>query len=231
MKRLSVLLVILISFSLCGCGSTVETSKINELEKTIAELQRKLDESNNKEVLPVNSDTPDTGDIDSEESAETSEMPKGISKDEAFSQQLLIVTDTGVQVQSDDYKSLYPDMLQAFIKNVSEDTVKDCMVSFLAFDEKGYPLKIKGQVDFQNGKYERQVEYSGINLSPGDTFGEDFGFSIDENLSIKYVLACVLSAEFYKDGKWDNPYHKYWIDEYCEKPVDVEVLKNLTNKI
>lgn len=124
------------------------------------------------------------------------------------------ITATRYVVQSDEYKALYPDMLQAVITNDSDRDIKDAVVAFVAWDENGLPVNIKGQFDFTNGSYVKKVNYAGINLIPGKSFGENQGFSLEENNKIETFLAIVVSYEDFDGNTWENPLFSEWCRRY-----------------
>ncbi|QUI25420.1 hypothetical protein HZI73_25370 [Vallitalea pronyensis] len=130
----------------------------------------------------------------------------------------ITIISTEYVVQSEEYKSLYPDMLQAVIKNNTEKDIRDAVIAFVAWDENGLPLKIKGDMDFNDPDYLREINYSDINLVGGATFGEESGFSIDSAIGVDTFEAIVVSYETFEDEKWENPYY----DEFKELYVNVK---------
>ena len=81
-------------------------------------------------------------------------------------------------VQDEQYKSLYPDMLNAVIQNNTDADIKDAVLAFVAWDSNHLPVKLVGNMDFSGGDYFAEVNYSDINLVGGSTFGEDFVFPL-----------------------------------------------------
>lgn len=140
-------------------------------------------------------------------------------KEKAQANQLLIVDSSNIIVQSTEWKALYPDMLQAFVTNKSDRTVKNMNIGFLAYDSNGYPLKIKGQYSFNDANYEFLGNADNINLVSKSQFGNNVGWNLDESHGISTVKACVKSATFYDGTTWDNPYYQYWLKEYKEKQI------------
>lgn len=134
--------------------------------------------------------------------------------DELLAKQPVYISSTEYVVQDKNYKSLYPDMLQAVITNNSEDDIKDAVVVFVAWDENNLPVKIKGQFDFSDGEYLTKCNYSGINLIPGKTYGNDSGMALDTGLNIKKFKAIVYSYETFEGKKWTNPYYHAWSSMY-----------------
>ena len=159
--------------------------------------------------------------------------------DELLKNQKVSVQSVKYVVQDEQYKALYPDMLQAIIVNNGSDDIKSAKVSFVAWDKNNLPVKIKGNIDFSNGAYIRGVDYSDINLVPGDEFGRNSGFSIDENCAIESFKAIVKSYETFEGTTWANPYYDAWISMYegvkytDELTVTLEIVEedNITEEI
>lgn len=103
-------------------------------------------------------------------------------------------------------------MLQVIIKNNGEDKIRDAVIAFAAWDKNGLPLRIKGQYDFSTGPYIKQVAYDDINLVPGSTFGNGYGFSIDEDNNINNFRAIVVSYTTFDDETWENPVYSNWCE-------------------
>lgn len=140
-------------------------------------------------------------------------------KEEAQANQLLVVDSSNIMVQSTEWKALYPDMLQAFVTNKSDRTVKDMNIGFLAYDSNGYPLKIKGQYSFNDANYEFLGNADNINLVSKSQFGNSVGWNLEEAHGISTLKACVKNATFYDGTTWNNPYYQYWLEEYKEKQI------------
>lgn len=51
-------------------------------------------------------------------------------------------------------------------------------------DSNNLPVKIKGQMDFTDGSYVKQVNFTDINLVPGASYGADQGYGVDDSLNI-----------------------------------------------
>ncbi|WP_456276507.1 DUF5780 domain-containing protein [Bacillus sp. AK128] len=137
----------------------------------------------------------------------------------AKAEQLIIVENAKIMVQDANYKTLYPDMLQAIITNKSDKTIKNMKVGFLGFDNNGYPVKIIANFDFSGGNYEFVGDADDVNIIKGGRFGENVGWELSETHGISKVLALVKSTSFYDGSTWENPYYPYWIEEYKEKPL------------
>lgn len=132
--------------------------------------------------------------------------------EEKLAEQPVFITSTKYVVQDTRYKALYPDMLQVIIKNNGEDKIRDAVIAFAAWDKNGLPLRIKGQYDFSTGPYIKQVAYDDINLVPGSTFGNGYGFSIDEDNNINNFRAIVVSYTTFDDETWENPVYSNWCE-------------------
>ena len=131
-----------------------------------------------------------------------------------LSQQPLYVASTDYVVQDDTYKTLYPDMLSAVLQNNTNADIKDAVVAFAAWDSSNLPVKITGQIDFTDGDYIRQVDYSDINLAAGGTFGENSGFSLGEDCKVSTFKAIAVSFETFDGETWKNPYYKAFCKLY-----------------
>lgn len=134
--------------------------------------------------------------------------------EELLAKQPVYISSTEYVVQDSTYKMLYPDLLQAVITNNSEDDIKDAVVVFVAWDENDLPVKIKGQYDFSDGDYLIKCNYSGINLVPGKSYGEDSGMALDDSMKISKFKAIVYSYETFEGTTWTNPYYHAWSAMY-----------------
>ena len=131
--------------------------------------------------------------------------------DSLLAQQPLYVSKTEYVVQSEEYKTLYPDMLQAILQSNTTDDIKDAVVAFVAWDSNGLPVKIEGQFDFGDGSYVKKFNYSDINLAAGGSYGDSSGFSLTENNNIDTFKAICISYETFEGKTWENPYY----DDFC----------------
>ena len=120
------------------------------------------------------------------------------------------VISTEYIVQDKQYKSLYPDMLSAVIQNDTDLDIKNAVIAFVAWDKNNLPVKLKGNTDINDGTYIKEVSCSDINLVPGETYGEDKGFAINENINVNEFKAIVVSYEAFDGTKWRNPCYSDW---------------------
>lgn len=128
------------------------------------------------------------------------------------------VLSANVVSQSDNYKALYPDMLQSIIKNNTNKTIKNIKIGWLGFDSNNLPLKIQYQNNFGNANYEFTGIANDVNILSQQTYGDKKGWDLEENHGLAKVLACVKHVDYYDGSTWDNPYYQYWIDKYNDKP-------------
>lgn len=132
----------------------------------------------------------------------------------------LAVSEARLVVQSDKYKSLYPDMLQAILVNNSDNDIKNASVAFMAWDANDLPVLLKGQYDINDATYVKVVEYSGINMIPGSEYGESFGMNLRDSITgIVTVKAIVRSYDTFEGGTWANPYYDAYIEKYAGKKL------------
>lgn len=173
-------------------------------------------------VVPTNSTTGKQG------ANESPTQTMSISEFEnLLAEQPLYVSKTKYVVQNDEFKSLFPDMLQAILTNNTTEDIKDAVVAFVAWDSNDLPVKIEGQFDFGGGSYIKQVNYTDINLTGGDTFGEDSGYSLGENCEIATFKAIAVSFETFGGDTWDNPYY----DEFCSLYEGKKYSDNMTIEV
>lgn len=139
----------------------------------------------------------------------------------AQNEQLITVESTGVIIQDPNYKKAYPDLYEVVVKNNSDKTIKSYEVRMLAWDENGYPLKIKQGFLDDKGSYEFSgIADTNVNIVPGAVSGKDYGWELQEDHKIVKTKAIVKSAEFYDGSSWDNPYYEFFIEKYEGKPLE-----------
>lgn len=199
MKRLFVAVAVgatVATLTACGSGSTTETRQ----SETTTEVKGSAIES---------------VEVQEETAPENKKQTMAVSEFEDLLSELpLTVDSTEYVVQSNEYKSLYPDMLQALITNHTSEDIKNAVVAFVAWDENNLPVKIEGQYDFDGGSYIKKVSFGDINLVPDDTFGEDKGYPIEESCKINFCKAVVESFETFNGDTWENPYYNAWRELY-----------------
>ena len=82
---------------------------------------------------------------ESSDNKETIEQEMNLADfEKLLMEQPLAVISTQYIVQDEQYKFLYPDMLQAVLKNNTTEDIKDAVVAFVAWDENNLPMKIEG---------------------------------------------------------------------------------------
>lgn len=139
----------------------------------------------------------------------------------ALSTQPVCVISTKYVVQNEQYKSLYPDMLNAVIKNNSGSEVKNAVVAFVAWDSNNLPVKIQGQYDYEGGTYVKQCNYNDANMIDGATFGENGGYSLSaQGAKIATFKAIVVSYTDFDGQVWENPLYNDWCELYEDKKLE-----------
>ncbi len=139
--------------------------------------------------------------------------------DSVLLEQPVYVESTKYVVQDARYKSLYPDMLQAVIRNNSGTDVKNLVIAFVAWDKNNLPVKIKGDIDFSDGSYVKECNYNDVNIPNGKTYGDQSGMEIDETCNITTFKAIVVSYDDFDGNTWNNSYYDTWVDFYSDKKL------------
>ncbi|UTH15864.1 DUF5780 domain-containing protein [Macrococcus epidermidis] len=134
----------------------------------------------------------------------------------AIKKQDLYAVDAKYVVLHDEFKSLYPDNLQATIKNNTDKDIKDVQYGFIAWDKNGLPIKIKGDIDFGKS-YFRGVTADAANIKGYGTFGEDKGYRIDSTIGVHSFKPFVVSYVDFEGKKWTNPLYKDFLKMYQGK--------------
>lgn len=158
-------------------------------------------DTNTNDFLSTTDDTQETEQATEESSLTPAEL------DAQLAEQPVVILDTRVLVQSETLKLAYPDLLSAVIKNNSNTEISSLEIGFVAWDENNLPIQIKGQYNFYGGQYLAKVNYDGINLLKGETFGEEHGLVLDEETGtkIKTIKAIVISYTDFDGNTWRNP--------------------------
>lgn len=190
-KVLCLLLAMVIGISLVACGGQSKSTN-NSINK----------------VQTSNTENADTNKKETKKELTAEELETQLSEQE------LKITSTKYSVQDEQYKSLYPDMMQVILQNDTPYDIKNAVIAFVAWDKNNLPVKIKGSIDFSDGSYIKQVNYTDINLIPGGTFGDSYGFEVDASCGIESFKAIVVSYEAFTGEKWDNPLFKDWCKLY-----------------
>ena len=134
--------------------------------------------------------------------------------DEQLAAQPLSVVRTRYIVQSEDHKILYPDMLSAVLRNNGEHDIRDVLLAFAAWDANGLPILLRGNLAVKEGTYVMNGKATGINLVPEAEWGQDKGYSIEEDLKVDTFAAVVVSFTTFDDEVWENPYLDEWMAMY-----------------
>ena len=136
-----------------------------------------------------------------------SQLEKDLKKQDLYAY------DAKYVVQDEKYKSFYPDMLQALIKNNTNKDIRDVQFGFVAWDKNGLPIKLKGNIDFGKS-YIRGVSGDAVNIPAKGKFGDKHGFSIDKDLEVDTFKPIVVSYTDFKGNKWHNPKFDEFIKVY-----------------
>ena len=224
-KKIHLLLTMQIVVTMLLDGCTSDNDPGDESSTANPSVSNTSDEQNtdqSSEQAASTSDEPDDGSSTTNPSTDSTSSEQSTNENPAqtmsisefenlLAEQPLYVSKTNYVIQDENLKSLYPDMLQAILFNNTTEDIKDAIVAFVAWDSNNLPVKIEGQIDFSGGSYIKKVNYSDINLTGGNTFGEDSGYSLGENCEIATFKAIVISFETFDGDTWDNPYY----DAFC----------------
>ena len=125
-------------------------------------------------------------------------------------------------VQHDQWKSLYPDILAASVKNNSGTSVKNVVVAFVAWDKNGFPIKIHGHIDFSGGSYVQRCKYDDVNLIDGASSDRNYGLAIDAESTGEISTFKVIVVEYtdFDGNTWENPYFDTWCNLYENKVLE-----------
>lgn len=134
--------------------------------------------------------------------------------DALLAQQPLSVESASYVVQDSHYKALFPDMLQATVRNNTGGTVTKAVVAFAAWDINGNPVAIEAKYDFIRGFYIREVTFQDIQVPDGGTFGERYGFKVEEACRIARIKAIAVRCETSEGETWTNPCYDAWLQLY-----------------
>jgi len=146
--------------------------------------------------------------------------PSNIASVQAALNALTIrVTSAKVLVQSKLNKATYPDMLTAVVQNDTSSAITGYTVGFLAFDANGAAVQILTQYD-ETAYYEILGDAVDIRLAAGGSFGSSYGWRLQENHGIVYLIACVQSVTFEDGSTWENPVYSIWKEAFAEKTLD-----------
>lgn len=198
----------------CSNGSyEKEENSKNENSQVIVE-----ESSNNEDLENGNGEVLDADKEERSKKEEKVKNEKELTEDELekmIEEQPLKVISTNYIIQDEEYKALYPDMLQAIIENNSGEDIKDAVIAFAAWDENGLPLKIQWDLSFGAGQYIMEGMANDINLVDGATFGEGVGFSISDDMDQIFEFeAIVVSYETFEGETWKNELYKDFIRMY-----------------
>ncbi|OLO42413.1 hypothetical protein BTR23_04125 [Alkalihalophilus pseudofirmus] len=188
--------MLLISALLVGCGGSESSTEnqeatIKELEEKIAELEAELlsyKEDNSNIVAPeevaTENETSDTEEVKEEVKVEPSPLE---------------IVDYYVEPDGFIYNDAYVNL-----KNVSDYSIDSFEITFLMFDDKGFPV---------NGNHSNTNVEKGVgdrNIHPGDTLSDVYWYVSNQAEQIKVI---VTKVNFFDRDPWTNPNEANWIQE------------------
>ena len=227
-KLIALLLMCAMLLSMSACGSEkpdVDTEAKTEVISSESSTNETKEEQPGKQVESEEpKQEPPKEEVKPEAPKEEPkpEPTKEITVDELetkLSEQPVFVSKTNKYVQSSDTKALYPDLLQAIIKNNSDTDIKDIVIGYVGWDANGLPLKIKGNLSITDCSYFEQRKAEGANIVSGATWGETKGLGIDETCPVETFKAIVVSYTDFEGNTWDNPYLNDFLRIYKEKRI------------
>lgn len=222
MKKKLVLIWLVLTMCALGACSQTETKETGSPESNTQEVSKETDtvetvEAATEETTPEEAATKETATKEDEPTVSTMSIK---DFDKLLLELPVSVTDTKYVVQDEEYKTLYPDLLQAILQNNTEEDIKSAVVAFAAWDKNKLPVKIVGYLSFDDGSYVSETSYDDINLAAGSTFGKGYGLQLDENMDIDSFKAIVVSYETFEGDTWENPYYDEFCSLYEEKKFD-----------
>lgn len=174
-----------------------------------------LGKENSKEEVPK-------GENEANEPISSHEISEitSLELDAALLEQPMYVEKADYIVQDEKYKVLYPDMLQAIIKNNSGTDVKNAVIAFAAWDANGFPVKIKTAHSLRDGNYVVECNYGDVNMVDGSTYGSESGLPLDSDTdNIATFKAIVVNYDDFDGNTWENPHYDTWIEMYSDKKL------------
>ena len=217
-------LVLTVCLSACGGGDTnnvIPTPNLGVAESSIPSSETaetpdlSVEETEPAEVLQSTSPT------EAPPSSTPIESITGEELETLLMQQPMYVLSTDYIIQDEQYKALYPDLLQAVIKNNSGTEVQNVVVAFVAWDINNLPVQIYTKYSFGSGAYVVRCNYENVNMIDGATYGETSGMALDYNTNnIATFKAIVVSYEDFDGNTWNNPYYNTWVDMYENKRLE-----------
>lgn len=235
-RKLVLLMLVLTSCLMVGCtkgGKNEEDYKklmgeFDSLKTEFDNLKSQNDDlvkENNELKSKIDSLAIDTDSDDKKQGKDAKVSNKNMTGKEletALLEQPMYVISADYVVQDEEYKALYPDMLNAVIKNNSGEDVKTATVAFVAWDENNFPVKIVGDIDFTDGSYVKQCNYGDVNMIDGSTYGEDKGMAINYTKcgNIKTIKAIVTEYKSFDGETWENPYYETWVGLYEDRKLE-----------
>lgn len=182
---------------------------VNNIKNDNGEIQ--TDNSNSSEIKH--------GGANTDTNKKEEEKPKydAATLEAEIQKQPVFVYSTRYEVQDDNYKCLYPDILIANVKNASGTSIKKVTVAFVGWDSNNFPVKVGSR---NRQSYVSLADFDDVNLVDGATYN-DTGLGLDcvEDSQIATFKAIVESYEDFNGTKWENPLYENWREIYENKQL------------
>lgn len=115
-------------------------------------------------------------------------------------------------------KISHPDLLCGIVQNNSQDEIKNLVITYYAWDNNNLPVLFTNKWT-KNAYYPNEVHYDGVNLLPGDTYGEYAGCEVQLGMEVTTFRAVVKSYDRFDGTTWENPYYDYFDKMYNGKKL------------
>lgn len=203
----------------------VEANDVSEKnQENDGEIEDEQEESKAEESSPDQQGDSKKNVSSGKEDEESKELSPAVELEKELNKQDIVVENVEYMIQDEQYKSLYPDMLSAIAKNNTNTDIRDITYAYVAWDRNGLPLRIKGSIDFSDGQYVYGGKGENVNVAPGETFGQGYGFEIDSDMDEVYTMkAIIVDYEGFNGEKWTNPLYREFKNIYEGKRLaDIE---------
>lgn len=211
-KIISTLLVFGALIVLCSCSfdaGKMSASNEPSFDEGISQSNEDKSDNNEDEKEKITTTT-------------TTQAPKKTAAElqVLIDQQEVKVVSTDYIVQDNEFKSLYPDLLSAVVRNDSKQEIKNLMIAYVAWDKNNLPVKIIGQYDYDGGSYLNGCSMVDANMIPGMEYGRNSGLALSDDCNnIHTFKAIVVKYETFDGEEWENPYAEEWEELYAGKKL------------
>lgn len=203
--------------------NNVEEVAVTKFEKN-DEVEANNDPDKNHEEIEGEKEDSKKNDNSTKEDEKSEGLSPAVELEKELNKQDIVVENVEYMIQDDHLKNLYPDMLSARATNNTDVDIRDITYAYAAWDRNGLPLKIKGSIDFSDGQYVYGGKGGNVNIAPGETFGQGYGFEIDSEMDDIYTMkAIIVDYEGFNGEKWTNPLYSEFKNVYEGKRLaDIE---------